>query len=158
MPSKIATAEDIQAELRTLLAMTEEETPSRAKMAAAISDLANRVAGGKSLTVRIQRVVEDWANQVGMAILKDSQGIKFEGVQIEGKIIIVKFSGARNNRNDLHMSYFPETQEIIGVILGSIEGHKINNLRFSAYMFDEPEEIADKFSRALGRYMEANNL
>lgn len=46
MPSKIATAEDVQTELKTLLAMTEEPEPSRAKMAAAISDLASRVAGG----------------------------------------------------------------------------------------------------------------
>jgi hypothetical protein len=158
MPAKIATAEDVQAELRTLLAMTEEEAPSRAKMAAAIGDLATRVAGGKSLTVRIQRVVEDWANQVGMAVLKDSQGVTFEGIQIEGKVIVVKFSGARDNRKELHMSYFPESQEVIGVILGSIEGHKIKNLRFSAYMFDEPEEIASKFSRALGRYIEENSL
>lgn len=158
MPAKIATAEDVQAELRTLLAMTEEENPSRSKMAAAISDLATKVAGGNSLSVRIRRVEEDWIDQVGAAILKDSQGIKFDGTQIDGRVFIVKFSGARNNRYDLHMSCFPETQEIKGVIFGSIEGHKINNLRFSAYMFDEPEEIADKFSRALGRYMEDNNL
>lgn len=45
MPTKIATSEDIQTELRTLWAMTEEENPSREKMADAISDLASRVAG-----------------------------------------------------------------------------------------------------------------
>ena len=45
MPAKIATAEDVQAELKTLLAMTEEPEPSRAKLAEALSDLANKVAG-----------------------------------------------------------------------------------------------------------------
>jgi len=45
---KIATAEELQAEIRTLLAMTEEEaSPSRAKMAKALADLAERVAGTK---------------------------------------------------------------------------------------------------------------
>ena len=45
MPAKIATSEDIQTELRTLWAMTEEGNPSREKLADAISDLASRVAG-----------------------------------------------------------------------------------------------------------------
>ena len=45
MPAKIATSEDLQTELRTLWAMTEEENPSREKIAAAISDLASKVAG-----------------------------------------------------------------------------------------------------------------
>jgi hypothetical protein len=45
MPAKIATSEDLQTELRTLWAMTEEENPSREKLADAISDLASKVAG-----------------------------------------------------------------------------------------------------------------
>jgi hypothetical protein len=45
MPAKIATSEDLQSELRTLWAMTEEENPSREKLAAALNDLAQRVAG-----------------------------------------------------------------------------------------------------------------
>jgi hypothetical protein len=45
MPAKIATSEELQTELRTLWAMTEEENPSRGKLAAAISDLASKVAG-----------------------------------------------------------------------------------------------------------------
>jgi hypothetical protein len=48
MPDKIATAEDIQNEIRTLWAMTEEEAPSREKLAAALTDLAERVARGDS--------------------------------------------------------------------------------------------------------------
>jgi hypothetical protein len=48
MPDKIATAEDIQNEIRTLWAMTEEEAPSREKLALALTDLAERVAKGSS--------------------------------------------------------------------------------------------------------------
>lgn len=52
MPAKIATAEDVQAELRTLLAMTEGEAPSRARISTALTDLAHRIAGVSDYDVK----------------------------------------------------------------------------------------------------------
>lgn len=42
---KIATAEELQAELRTLWVMTEEPTPSRARLAELLGSLSDRLAG-----------------------------------------------------------------------------------------------------------------
>jgi len=44
--NKLATAEEVQAEIKTIWAMTEEPEPSREKLAAALSDLAGRVVQG----------------------------------------------------------------------------------------------------------------
>jgi hypothetical protein len=41
--SKIITAEDLQTELKTIWALTEEENPSRKKMAEALQDLATKL-------------------------------------------------------------------------------------------------------------------
>ena len=49
---KIATPQDLQAELHRLLAYCQEENPSREKLAAEIRELADRVGG---------RTVEAWA-------------------------------------------------------------------------------------------------
>lgn len=43
---KLATAEEVQAEIKTIWAMTEESEPSREKLAAALRDLAGRVVQG----------------------------------------------------------------------------------------------------------------
>jgi hypothetical protein len=43
---KLATAEEVQAEIKTIWAMTEEPEPSREKLAAALNDLAGRVVQG----------------------------------------------------------------------------------------------------------------
>lgn len=43
---KLATAEEVQAEIKTIWAMTEETEPSRKKLAAALRDLAGRVVQG----------------------------------------------------------------------------------------------------------------
>jgi hypothetical protein len=44
--NKLATAEEVQAEIKTIWAMTEEPEPSREKLAAALSELAGRVVQG----------------------------------------------------------------------------------------------------------------
>ena len=44
--NKLATAEEVQAEIKTIWAMTEEPEPSREKLAAALSDRAGRVVQG----------------------------------------------------------------------------------------------------------------
>jgi len=54
--NRIATAEDLQAELRTLWAMTEEPNPSREKMAAALNGLATRLAGTKSQPELLKKI------------------------------------------------------------------------------------------------------
>jgi hypothetical protein len=43
--NKIATAEEVQAELKAVWAMTEESNPSRSKLGAALRSLADRVGG-----------------------------------------------------------------------------------------------------------------
>jgi hypothetical protein len=51
MESKIATAEDLQNEIRALWAMTEEPQPSRERLATAIQDLADRVAAREPIEI-----------------------------------------------------------------------------------------------------------
>lgn len=69
---KIATAEELQAEIRTLLAMTEgEASPSRAKMAKALADLAERVAGTKQADI-----VDDLVDVKEALKSKDLQAFK----------------------------------------------------------------------------------
>lgn len=60
--NKIATAEQLQAELRDILAMTEEPGPSREKLAAALESLADRVAietPGSTLAKRARAMKKD---------------------------------------------------------------------------------------------------
>lgn len=54
---KLATAEEVQAEIKTIWAMTEESEPSREKLAAALRDLAGRVVQG-SLARIWQKIVD----------------------------------------------------------------------------------------------------
>ena len=48
---KIATAEELQTELRAIWAMTEEPDPSRAKIAAALNNLVERLSANKPRSV-----------------------------------------------------------------------------------------------------------
>jgi hypothetical protein len=159
MPTKIATAEDVQIELRTLLAMTEEEAPSRAKMAAAISDLANRVAGGNSLASQVGKAIEDWATVVGAAIQSKTKGLNYlYRVANEWKTITISIKGARGNVQDIIFGYDMNSVEMHTVVLGQIEGHKINGLTFRVNSFDDPKVVAEKYFAAYGRYVEENAL
>lgn len=64
--NKITTAEELQVELQSILAMTEEETPSRAKLASALSSLADRTADSVDTLVDIKDALKD----------KDSKSLK----------------------------------------------------------------------------------
>lgn len=158
MPDKIATAEDVQAELRTLLAMTEEPEPSRAKLAGAIGLLAQKLAAGKSLAVMVGTALEDWGEAVGNAILSKSQGFGDLRVVNEWRTITVSFKGARNNHQQIIFGYDLVDIEMVTVVLGEIEGHRISGLKFKVNTYDSPEVVAEKFSRAIGKYMEDNAL
>jgi len=54
--NKIATAEEVQTELKAVWAMTEESNPSRSKLATALTVLAERVAGTIEASFKIDRV------------------------------------------------------------------------------------------------------
>jgi hypothetical protein len=158
MPAKIATSEDLQTELRTLWAMTEEETPSREKLAAAIGQLAQKVSAGESLAGMVGNSLEEWAESVGNAIISKSQGLGGLRVRNEWTNITVLIKGARNNQQEIIFEYALNSVEMITVVLGSIEGHKISGLRFIVNTYDSPDTVANKFTRAIGRYMEENSL
>jgi len=158
MPTKIATAEQLQDELRTLLAMTEEPEPSRAKLAAAISELASKVASNGSLAAKVGEAVTEWAESVGNAIMADSKGLDGFKVFNEWKTITIKITGARGNVQQVIFGYSLTDAEQVVVVLGQIEGHKISGLRFNVNTFDDPKAVAQKYFRALGRYMEENAL
>lgn len=57
--NKIATAEELQVELRGILAMTEEVTPSRSKLAAALFSLADRTADAVDTLVDIKEALKE---------------------------------------------------------------------------------------------------
>ena len=163
MPDKIATSEDLQTELRALWAMTEEPEPSRAKMAAALNDLAKRtaeskVAAGKSLAVMVGTALEDWGENVGNVILSKSQGLGGLRVMNEWRTITVAFKGARNNHQQIIFGYDLVSIEMVTVVLGEMEGHRISGLKFIVNTYDSPEEVAEKYFKALGRYIEENSL
>lgn len=107
MTRKISTAEDLQGELRAILAMTEEEVPSRSKLALALSDLAERVSKSRpnlmqSLVLRdlsgdlkaivnkasdITDSIEDWA-----ALHTSVPRSKAELAEVNGMVRKLKYS------------------------------------------------------------------
>jgi methyl-accepting chemotaxis protein len=88
MPAKIATAEDIQNEIRTLWAMTEEEVPSREKLAAALNDLASRVAGNRSELSKCLDDIADTASSASRSAKNPKHGKKL----VESAIYTMKDS------------------------------------------------------------------
>jgi hypothetical protein len=87
---KIATADQVEAELRTLLAYAESPQPSRAKLAASLFDLSQRIAG--------RAFIDDWKyNFIGgqaqvtlmvSVIAAESNGWRAElGISEGGKVI-----------------------------------------------------------------------
>jgi hypothetical protein len=73
---RIATAEDIQSELRTLWAMTEEPTPSREKIAAALNSLSERVAKDRiDFLIEVQDALKGSDSAGLKAALKTHDGV-----------------------------------------------------------------------------------
>jgi hypothetical protein len=158
MPNKIATAEDVQVELRTLLAMTEEEAPSRARLASAIGDLAIKMSSNASLASMVGTALTEWAEAVGNAILTNSKGLDGFRVMNEWKTITILITGARGNKQQIIFGYELNSVEQLVVVIGNIEGHKISGLQFKVNTFDEPRDVARKYIRALEGYMDENSL
>jgi hypothetical protein len=87
MPAKIATAEDVQAELQCILAMTEGDCPSRSKLSRALIKLASRIDDpskvrialfGNSLWDGIQKSLEEFSE-----ILADKLASELEGWKVK---------------------------------------------------------------------------
>jgi hypothetical protein len=109
MPAKIATAEELQSEIRTLWAMTEEESPSRGKLASAISDLASRVAGDdhielvKQLSkdlVKVDKDYDTYQQSLGDAIrqcqkVRTTRGVDPEVVKT-ANVLLKELEGLAN--------------------------------------------------------------
>jgi len=71
---KIASPEDLQAELRKLLAYAESEHPSREKLASGMKALADRVAGNKNLERALEHTRYKIPAKVGARVVTHNGG------------------------------------------------------------------------------------
>lgn len=152
MPAKIATAEDVQAELKTLLAMTEEPEPSRAKLAEALSDLANKVAGVQPIKYYIG------PHYIQVYSVFESYGrvhhVTGDLNEIEGKLIKI-----RGELLDLYRAskdkaiVYPDVGE---VIVDGVPGGRNKMIVYFTLGMQGMSEVTDAhlslLDRVLGRY------
>lgn len=81
---RIATAEELQNELRTIWAMTEEETPSREKLAAALTLLSDRISKDRTdFLLDVQDALKESDSNALKSALKSHDGVSAATCLIE---------------------------------------------------------------------------
>lgn len=152
MPTKIATAEDVQAELKNLLAMTEGENPSRTKLAAAISELASKVAGTKPIKyyladnyVQVYSIFESYGR-----VLHVTQDL----MEVEDRLLKIREAILKLFQGNKNLTY-PDIGEV--VVDGVPGGRNKMIVNFTIGMYG-PGSFTDEyialFDKVLGRFPE----
>jgi hypothetical protein len=126
---KIATAEDIQAELRTLWTMTEGSNPSRKKLAKALGVLAVRVGSfwgdeGPSKSPEDRRR-DELESRFKMRIREISKALNDVGVLLEVSSLKLRELGRGDNSPE--MKKLQKSFEEISISLESNTGGKLDD-------------------------------